>query len=133
VTVYTHYLLLPLMHTHKSMNAAAGFGACGGIHLVQGGPLQSGVGVGCNRRDHGMTSARPAKPRHSRRFDSEADSRIPIPIQQRSRRIETRTATKTDTKVFVQTALQASPSKIIISTQRMETGTRGSEVPLSFC
>src|SRR5215469_4076936 len=96
-------------------------------------PLQSGVGVGCNRRDHGMTSARPAKPRHSRRFDSGADSRIPIPLQQRSRRIEPRTATKTDTKVFVQTALQPSPSKIIISTQRMETGTRGSEVPLSFC
>ena len=46
MTVYTHYLLLPLMHTHKSMNAAAGFGVCGGIHLVQGGT----VAVGCRSR-----------------------------------------------------------------------------------
>ena len=42
MTVYTRYLLLPLMHTHKSMNAAAGFGACGGIHLVQGGTVAVG-------------------------------------------------------------------------------------------
>src|SRR5215471_17412472 len=115
------------------MNAAAGLGACGGIHLVQGGT----VAVGCRSRLqqarswHDFGSSGKTSPLASIRLGGRLQN--PYPLQQRSRRIETRTATKTDTKVFVQTALQPSPSKIIISTQRMETGTRGSEVPLSFC
>src|SRR5215471_18022117 len=107
------------------MNAAAGLGACGGIHLVQGGT----VAVGCRSRLqqarswHDFGSSGKTSPLASIRLGGRLQN--PYPPSTKIAANRDPNATKTDTKVFVQTALQPSPSTIIISTQRMETGTRG--------